>query len=78
MKNIINPAIAGVGNCASSLLQGLEYYRTRNATEVAGLIHPAIGPYRLTDIRVVAAFDVDRRHPLCQTGPRPQPRWSPL
>ena len=61
MSKGINLAIAGVGNCASSFLQGLEYYRTRNATEAAGLIHPVIGPYGLTDIRMVAAFDIDRR-----------------
>ncbi|RME38511.1 MAG: inositol-3-phosphate synthase [Planctomycetota bacterium] len=56
----IKLAIAGVGNCASSLLQGLEYYRTRR-TDSAGLLRPVIGGYRLEDIRVVAAFDIDRR-----------------
>lgn len=54
-------AIAGVGNCASSLLQGLEYYRRKTQRDVPGLMHPQIGPYRLDDIRIVAAFDVDRR-----------------
>jgi myo-inositol-1-phosphate synthase len=53
-------AIAGVGNCASALVQGLEHYRLRGI-EGAGLMHPLIGPYALSDIRVVAAFDVDRR-----------------
>ena len=57
----IRLAIAGVGNCASSLLQGFEYYRTHTSAETAGLIHPTIGGYRLEDIDVVAAFDVDRR-----------------
>jgi len=57
----IRLAIAGVGNCASSLVQGIEYYRTHTSAETAGLIHPAIGGYRLEDIDVVAAFDVDRR-----------------
>ena len=57
----IRLAIAGVGNCASSLLQGIEYYRTRTSAESAGLMHTAIGGYRLEDIDVVAAFDVDRR-----------------
>ncbi len=57
----IRLAIAGVGNCASSLLQGIEYYGTRNAEETAGLLHAQVGGYRLTDIRPVAAFDVDRR-----------------
>ncbi len=54
-------AIAGVGNCASSLLQGIEYYRPPVSTETAGLVHPQIGGYRIDDISVVAAFDVDRR-----------------
>ena len=57
----IKLAIAGVGNCASSLLQGIEYYRTRAAQDTAGLLHPVIGGYRLEDIRVVAAFDIDQR-----------------
>lgn len=57
----IRLAIAGVGNCASSLLQGLEYYRRRGTTDTAGLVHPVLGGYSLTDIRPVAAFDVDRR-----------------
>ena len=56
----IKLAIAGVGNCASSLLQGIEYYRS-SSEAAAGLLHPAIGGYRLEDIRVVAAFDIDRR-----------------
>jgi myo-inositol-1-phosphate synthase len=54
-------AIAGVGNCASSLLQGIEYYRGRDPGDSAGLLHPELGGYRLQDIRVVAAFDVDAR-----------------
>ena len=57
----IRLAIAGVGNCASSLLQGIEYYRTSTSTDTAGLIHSVVGGYRLEDIRVVAAFDIDRR-----------------
>ena len=57
----IRVAIAGVGNCASSLLQGIEYYQTHTSSETAGLIHSVIGGYRLDDIRVVAAFDIDRR-----------------
>ena len=56
----IKLAIVGVGNCASSLVQGLEYYR--NASEdTAGLMHDDIGGYRLTDVEIVAAFDVDVR-----------------
>ena len=54
-------AIAGVGNCASALLQGLEYYRTHDPASTSGLLHPQIGGYRLEDLRVVAAFDVDAR-----------------
>ncbi len=57
----IKIAIAGVGNCASSLLQGIAYYQTSTSTQSAGLIHPVVGGYRLEDIHVVAAFDVDRR-----------------
>ena len=54
-------AIAGVGNCASALLQGLEYYRTHDLAQTSGLLHAQIGGYRLEDLRVVAAFDVDTR-----------------
>jgi myo-inositol-1-phosphate synthase len=54
-------AIAGVGNCASSLLQGIEFYRTHDPCDSAGILHPEIGGYRIEDIRVVAAFDVDAR-----------------
>jgi len=54
-------AIAGVGNCASALLQGLEYYRTHDLAQTSGLLHAQIGGYRLEDLRVVAAFDVDER-----------------
>jgi myo-inositol-1-phosphate synthase len=57
----IRIAIVGVGNCASALVQGLEYYRNHDDEDVAGLMHPSIGPWRSTDIAVVAAFDVDRR-----------------
>ncbi len=53
-------AIAGVGNCASSLIQGLSYYREAPANEpVPGLIRPEIGGCRAADIAVVAAFDVN-------------------
>ncbi|RMD85768.1 MAG: inositol-3-phosphate synthase, partial [Candidatus Dadabacteria bacterium] len=57
----IRLAIAGVGNCASSLLQGLQYYRDTGGDELAGLMHPSVAGYRPSDIRPVAAFDVDRR-----------------
>jgi len=53
-------AIAGVGNCASALVQGLEYYRDANpADQVPGLMHVELGGYHVRDIEVVAAFDVD-------------------
>ena len=56
-------AIAGVGNCASSLLQGIEYYRSvpPEAHEAWGLMHLEMGGYRPCDVEVVAAFDVDCR-----------------
>jgi myo-inositol-1-phosphate synthase len=56
----VNVAIVGVGNCASSLVQGLEHYRV-GANDTVGLMHWELGGYRPSDIRVVAAWDVDRR-----------------
>jgi myo-inositol-1-phosphate synthase len=56
----INVAVIGIGNCASSLVQGLSYYR-EGANETIGLMHHDLGGYRPSDIRVVAAWDVDRR-----------------
>jgi len=53
-------AIAGVGNCASSLIQGVEYYRGAEAGEtVPGLMHVVLGGYHVGDLEFVAAFDVD-------------------
>ena len=60
MTTPIRVAIVGVGNCATSLLQGLEYYRRPSAVR-NGLLHTLIGGYAPSDIRVVAAFDVDAR-----------------
>ena len=60
MKNI-RVAIAGVGNCASSLIQGLEYYKDRDGDAFAGIMHTRIGDWGPSDIEVVAAFDIDRR-----------------
>ncbi|HEX8771581.1 MAG TPA: inositol-3-phosphate synthase [Acidimicrobiales bacterium] len=58
--NKIRVAIAGVGNCASSLIQGIEYYRDADPTDtVPGLMHVALGGYHVGDVEVVAAFDVD-------------------
>ena len=56
----IRVALVGVGNCASSLVQGLAYYRS-GANDLTGLMHHELGGYRPEDIRVVAAWDVDRR-----------------
>jgi len=53
-------AIVGVGNCASSLVQGLHFYRDADRRErVPGLMHVALGTYHVSDVEVVAAFDVD-------------------
>jgi myo-inositol-1-phosphate synthase len=53
-------AIVGVGNCASSLVQGLEYYKGAKPDErVPGLMHVELGGYHVSDVEVVAAFDVD-------------------
>jgi len=57
----INIAIIGVGNCASSLVQGLAHYQNGGANEQIGLMHWDLGGYRPHDIKVVAAWDVDRR-----------------
>jgi myo-inositol-1-phosphate synthase len=58
----IRLAIAGVGNCASSLVQGIEYYRDAEPdTRVPGLMHVDLGGYHVRDVQVVAAFDVDAK-----------------
>ena len=57
----IKIAIIGVGNCASSLIQGIHYYRTKTAKNAIGLMHWQIGGYTPGDIEVVAAFDTDKR-----------------
>lgn len=56
---MIKTVIIGVGNCASSLVQGIEYYKNRQAT--AGMITPQIGGYKAKDIQIVGALDVDKR-----------------
>jgi myo-inositol-1-phosphate synthase len=56
----IRVAIVGVGNCASSLVQGVEYYKDADATAtVPGLMHVKFGDYHVNDVEFVAAFDVD-------------------
>ena len=61
MKKKIRVAIAGVGNCASSLVQGVEYYQDRRGAAVEGVMRQSIGGYGCGDVEFVAAFDVDRR-----------------
>jgi myo-inositol-1-phosphate synthase len=59
-KEKIRVAIVGVGNCASALVQGLEFYRDAPVGEpVPGLMHVKLGPYHVSDVEIVAAFDVD-------------------
>jgi len=59
----IRVAVSGIGNCASSLIQGVHYYRDSFARgeEPVGLAHPVLGGYAPGDIRFVAAIDIDRR-----------------
>ena len=57
----IKIAIAGVGNCVSSLIQGIHYYQNKNREDAIGLMHYEMNGYKPGDIEVVAAFDVDQR-----------------
>ncbi|UCE56207.1 MAG: inositol-3-phosphate synthase [Desulfobacterales bacterium] len=57
----IKIAIAGLGNCANSLVQGIHYYKDKHPEDAIGLMHWEIGGYRPGDIQVVAAFDIDKR-----------------
>jgi myo-inositol-1-phosphate synthase len=58
----IRVAVVGVGNCASSLVQGIEYYRNVDpASRVPGLMHVQFGDYHVSDLKFVAAFDVDAK-----------------
>ena len=65
MGEVIRVAVAGVGNCASSLLQGITYYRRRleydGVRETLGLMHYDLGGYLPGDVRCVSAFDIDVR-----------------
>ena len=57
----INVAIIGVGNCASSLVQGVSYYKNaKEGDNIPGLMHVALGGYHIKDINFVAAFDIDK------------------
>ena len=56
----INVAIIGVGNCASSLVQGVEFYQDAEENQkIPGLMHPVLGGYHIRDINFSAAFDID-------------------
>lgn len=58
----IRVAIVGVGNCATSLIQGVEYYKNAKADEfIPGLMHVQFGPYHVSDVKFVVAFDVDSK-----------------
>ena len=57
----IKVAIVGVGNCASSLIQGIHYYQDKDPQDAIGLMHWEIGGYSPSDIEVVSAFDIDAR-----------------
>src|SRR3954468_6153179 len=58
----VRVAIVGVGNCAASLVQGVEYYKDADPdSRVPGLMHVQFGPYHVSDIEFVAAFDVDAK-----------------
>jgi myo-inositol-1-phosphate synthase len=58
----VRVAIVGVGNCASSLVQGVEYYQNADeSSTVPGLMHVRFGPYHVRDVKFVAAFDVDAK-----------------
>lgn len=60
-RDKVRVAIIGVGNCASSLVQGVEFYRdATTGDDVPGLMHVDLGGYHIRDIEFTAAFDIDR------------------
>jgi len=61
LKSKIRIAVAGLGNCASSLIQGIHYYGGKTADHAVGLMHWDIGGFTPSDIEVVVAFDIDKR-----------------
>ena len=62
MSKSVNVAIIGVGNCASSLVQGVQYYKDANPDDfIPGLMHTVLGGYHVKDINFVAAIDIDSR-----------------
>ena len=72
--NKVRVAIAGVGNCASSLVQGIEYYKNAEpGDDVPGLMHVVLGGYHVRDVEFVAAFDVDATKVLNYLDPFVEP-----
>ncbi len=61
MAGKVRVAIAGVGNCASSLIQGIYYYQSNKSSDFSGLMHEDIGGYKPWDLEIVAAWDIDAR-----------------
>ncbi|MBZ9572107.1 inositol-3-phosphate synthase [Patescibacteria group bacterium] len=63
MRKNIKIAIVGIGNCASALIQGIFHYKgvTSDDKLIPGLMHNLVGKYKVSDIRLVAAFDIDKR-----------------
>jgi myo-inositol-1-phosphate synthase len=62
MSKKIRVAIIGVGNCASSLIQGVYYYRDAKEDDfIPGIMHPVLGGYHISDIEFVAGVDIDER-----------------
>lgn len=57
----IGIAVVGIGNCACSLIQGIEYYRRNGDVEQIGLMHYDLGGYKPHDIKIVTAYDIDKR-----------------
>jgi myo-inositol-1-phosphate synthase len=58
----IRVAIVGVGNCANSLVQGVEYYKdAKPDQEIPGLMHAVVGGYHINNVKFVAAYDVDAK-----------------
>jgi len=90
MAKNVNVAIIGVGNCASSLIQGVEYYKDVKAQDplIPGLMHNSLGGYMVKDIKFVSAFDVDCKkvgkdlsdavfaEPNCTTKFSDVPHWG--
>ena len=67
----VRVAIVGVGNCANSFIQGVEYYKDADpAEQVPGLMHVDLGGYHVRDIEFVAAFDIDSPRRSARTSPR--------